>query len=303
MILLQSQPKLSGVSVIALFANRLQINLIELGLEAHLLVAGGAREVVDTPCLVQRREHVTLDHLVACVAKVTKELVVVSLTIGQTLPFIMPVSKEGFLTLCTDKVFNVPMFPEGCHHSLLDGSSACSTDGNAHFVMASEAVELVELVGSVPGAGAHLACTAGQLNATACAVEVVWMVDLPPEPQGIPINGAVALLAHVLPNAIRLHLGVALMAQSSALIFDESQVGQLLVTHLAREALCMPGGLHSLDNSADDEFATFLAAWREQHMKVVLTVLAPLELVEHAVGERSETLGAHKTLGVEQLPI
>ena len=38
-------------------------NLVELCLEAHLLVAGAAGEVIDAPGLVQRREHVRLDHL------------------------------------------------------------------------------------------------------------------------------------------------------------------------------------------------------------------------------------------------
>ena len=37
--------------------------LVELCLEAHLLVAGAAGEVVHAPRLVQRGEHVRLDHL------------------------------------------------------------------------------------------------------------------------------------------------------------------------------------------------------------------------------------------------
>ena len=36
------------------------------------------------------------------------------------------------------------------------------------------------------------------------------------------------------------------MAQRPALVLDEAQVSQLLVTHLAAEALGMPGGAHGL---------------------------------------------------------
>ena len=43
------------------------------------------------------------------------------------------------------------------------------------------------------------------------------MVDLSPEPQRFPVNDRVALLAHVLPDPVRLHLGVALVAEGPAL--------------------------------------------------------------------------------------
>ena len=38
-------------------------NLVEFSFEVHLLVAGGAGEVVNAPGLVQRSEHVALDNL------------------------------------------------------------------------------------------------------------------------------------------------------------------------------------------------------------------------------------------------
>ena len=43
---------------------------------------------------------------------------------------------------------------------------AGATDGNAHLVVAAEAVQLVELVGRVAGPGPHLARRAGQLGTT-----------------------------------------------------------------------------------------------------------------------------------------
>ena len=49
--------------VVALFANWFEVDLVELCLDCHLLVAGGAGEVVHAPRLVQGREHVSLDDL------------------------------------------------------------------------------------------------------------------------------------------------------------------------------------------------------------------------------------------------
>ena len=49
--------------VVALFANWFEVNLVELCLDRHLLVAGGAGEVVHAPGLVQGRENVSLDDL------------------------------------------------------------------------------------------------------------------------------------------------------------------------------------------------------------------------------------------------
>ena len=49
--------------VVALLADGLEVDLVELGLDRHLLVAGGAGKVIDAPRLVQRREDVAPDDL------------------------------------------------------------------------------------------------------------------------------------------------------------------------------------------------------------------------------------------------
>ena len=55
--------KEQNLPVVALFANWFEVNLVELCLDCHLLVAGGAGEVVHAPGLVQGRENVSLDDL------------------------------------------------------------------------------------------------------------------------------------------------------------------------------------------------------------------------------------------------
>ena len=146
MILFESQPQISWIFVITFLAHGLQIHLIELCLDGHLLVAGGAGKVVDTPGLVESSEHIRLDHLVTHIAQVAKQLMVVSLAVGQTLPLIMSVAQERFLTLGTHKMLHMPMFTQCSHHSLLNGSPACSAYWNSHFVVASQAIQLIQLL-------------------------------------------------------------------------------------------------------------------------------------------------------------
>jgi len=303
MILFQSQPQISGIFIIALLTNRLQIYFIELGLDRHLLVAGGAGEVVDAPGLVEGGEHVALDHLVADVAQVSKQLMIVSLTVGQTFPLIMPVAKEGFLALGADKVFHTPVFAQSRDHSVLDGPPAGSADGDPHLVMAAETVELVEFLGSVPRPGPHLPGRAGQLDAASGAVEVVGMVDLATESQRLLVNGRMALLTHVLPHASSFHLGIAFMTESSALILDEAKICQFLVTHLTTETLGVPSCSHRLDDPSDDELPALGAAGSEEDMEVMLAIFPSIKLVEHSIWEGSEALGTDKAVRMEQFSI
>jgi len=102
-VLLEAESHIPWVAVVTLLAHWLKVDLIELGLHCHLLVARGTSKVVDAPGLIECCEHISLDNLVAHLAKVPKQLVVVGLTIGKALPLIVPVSKEGLLALKNDK--------------------------------------------------------------------------------------------------------------------------------------------------------------------------------------------------------
>jgi len=257
MIFLESKTEFPGISVVTFLTDRLQVHLVELALHRHLLVAGGAGEVVDAPGLVEGREDVALYDLVTHLAQVPEQLVVVSLAVRQTLPLVVSVTQERFLALSADEVLDTPVLPQGGDDPALYGSPAGSTDGDSHLVMAAETVELVELLGGVARPGPDLPGGAGQLGAAALAVEVVGTVVLAPEPQRLPFYREFTCLTHVLPRSRGFHLSIALMAQSSALVLHEAQVGQLLVTHLATETLRVPGRSHRLDDSSDDELAAF----------------------------------------------
>ncbi len=61
------------------------------------------------------------------------------------------------------------------------------------------------------------------------------------------------LLAHVSLGSVSLDLCVALVAERPPRILDKAQVRKLLVTHLTAEALRVPGRIHGLDDTANDE--------------------------------------------------
>lgn len=82
MVLFQTKPQFSRISIVAFFADWFQINFVEFGVDGHLLVAGRAGEMVDTPGFVECREYIPLNDLVANVAEITKELMVMGLAVG-----------------------------------------------------------------------------------------------------------------------------------------------------------------------------------------------------------------------------
>lgn len=63
----------------------------------------------NSPGFVEGSEDISLDDLVADIAEVSKELVVVGLAVGQALPLVVPVAQERLLALGTHKVLNMPV--------------------------------------------------------------------------------------------------------------------------------------------------------------------------------------------------
>jgi len=109
-VFLQTKPQFSRISIITFFADRLQINFIELGLDSHFLVTGRASKVINTPGFIQSCEHIPLNDLITSVAQVTKKLVIVGFAVGQTFSLVMPITQKGFFTFRTYKVLHMPMF-------------------------------------------------------------------------------------------------------------------------------------------------------------------------------------------------
>lgn len=108
----------------------------------------------------------------------------------------------------------------------------------------------------------------------------------------VSMFNSLALVAHIFAQTDCFHPGIAVVAQCTILIPDESTIGQFLGAQFAAEALRMPIGCHRLDDTSDDEFAAFIAARRKQDVKVAFAIFSSLEFVEDAILEGTEALGA-----------
>lgn len=158
----------------------------------HLSVAHRTGKVMDTPRLIQGREHVARNHLVAHKAQVAEQLMVVRLTIGQPAFLVVTMAQERFLALGAHEMLDVPVLAQRRHNALLDGPSTGATNRDAHLIVTPQAVQFVQVVGRIAGTTFDFARRRVQFNAACGAIEVVAVIHFAPESQRLVIDQATA---------------------------------------------------------------------------------------------------------------
>lgn len=99
---------------------------------------------------------ITSNDLIAYEAQIAKQLMVMCFTVSQSTLLIMAMAQKWLLTLGAHKVLDVPVFAQCGHHTLFDRTTACTTDGYAHFIMTPQTIQFVDIVGSETGTTFHL---------------------------------------------------------------------------------------------------------------------------------------------------
>jgi hypothetical protein len=282
--LLQLRRKLVKASL----ATGFEVDIIKLGLLIHFGVTKGTCKVIDTPCFVESSEHISSNDSIAHEAEISKEFMIVSLTVSEALLLIVSMTKERFLTLCTHKVFDMPVFAKSLNNPFFDGTMTGSTDGNSHLIVTGEAVEFI----------LDFPCIRRQFTATSMTTEVIRMIWLSFELERISfINYSMTLETNVFSRCCCLFSCIAFVTESSACIFDEAAVCKRHLTTFTSETERMPIVVHCFDDSANDEFSTFSTTGSIEDIEVMFTVLSSLELVEDCIFSKGlKALGTHEAI-------
>lgn len=299
----QSTAQFGWELLVTASASRAFVIFVEFTSGTQWCIANGAGKMMYTPCFVQCRENITSNDLVAHIAQISKQLMVMLLAVGKSLLLVMAMTMEWLLTFGTYEVLNMPMLSKGSDNSLLDRTSASSANGDTHLVMATEAEEIVHIIGSISRAMFDFSSCMIQFYSACGTCEVVAMIHLATVTQRFAVDHAMALMAHVIQQPISLDASIASMAESTPTIFNKTCVGQLHITFLTTEACRVPVGIHCFNHTANYEFPTFSAARSKQHLEVSFTVLTSFKLVEYAFGKHTEALCTHKAVGMPKFSV
>lgn len=212
-------------------------------------------------------------------------------------------------------MLDVPIFTQCGDHTFFDRTTACTANGNAHFVMATQAIQFIHIVDRKSRATFDFTCRRIQFNIACGAIEVITVIDFTAETQWLIIDDAtddgkleydsinllaqwytvngihsLALVANVFAQTDCFDPGIAIMAQCPILVSNKSTIGQFFRAHFTAEALRMPIGCHRLDYTSDDKFTAFITAWCKQHVKITFAIFTSFKFVEDAILKGTEAL-------------
>lgn len=228
----QAAAQLGGQALVAAAAGGPLVVLVELGASAQRRVAHGAREVVHAPRLVQRREHISSDDLVAYIAKVAKQLMVMLFTISQAFLLVMPMTMKWLLALGTYEMLNMPVFSKSSHNPFFNRAATSTTNWNAHFIMAPQAKQIIHIVSRIAWTILDFSCSMVELNTASRTSKVITMIHLATVTEWFSIDYAMALMTHVVLQSIRLDTCIASMTEGTTTMFDKAGISQLNITFL-----------------------------------------------------------------------
>lgn len=193
----QSTAQFGWELLVTASAGRAFVIFVEFTSGTQRCITHGAGKVVYTPCFVQCRENITSNDLVAHIAQVSKQLMVMLLAVGKALLLVMAMTMEWLLTFGTYEVLNMPMLSKGSDNSLLDRTSASTANGYTHLVMTTKTEKIIHIIGSISRAMFDFSSRMIEFHAAGGTCEVVAMIHFATVTQWFAVDYTVALMAHV----------------------------------------------------------------------------------------------------------
>ena len=112
-----------------------------------------------------------------------------------------------------------------------------------------------------------------------------------------------AFRANEFPSPFSFNFGIAVVAEGSSLVFNETRIGQFLVTQVALETTRMPRTIHCLDNTSNYEFITLSTTRCKKNMEIMFAIFATIKFVEFSRWKGTEALAAPNIIEVLKIPL
>lgn len=106
---------------------------------------------------------------------------VMRFAVGKAAFLVVPMPQKWFLAFGAHEMLDVPIFAQSGDHTLFNRTAAGSANGNAHFIVASQAIQFVHVVGRESWTTFDFTCRRIQFNVACGAVEVISVVNLAAE--------------------------------------------------------------------------------------------------------------------------
>lgn len=101
--------------------------------------------------------------------------------VGEATFLVVAMPQEWLLAFGTHKVLNMPIFAQCSDDSLLDRTTACATNGNAHLIVTSQAIQFVHVIGCETWTTLDFTSGRIQLHIASGTIEMIPVIDFTAE--------------------------------------------------------------------------------------------------------------------------
>lgn len=119
--------------------------------------------------------------MIADEAQIAEQLMVMRFAVGKATLLVVPMPQKRFLAFCANEMLDMPILAQSGDHTLFNRPTAGAANGNAHFIVASQAIQFVHVVGRESWTTFDFTRRRIQFNVACGAVEMVSVINFAAE--------------------------------------------------------------------------------------------------------------------------